>query len=103
MILIPKSTDARTLGEFRPISLGNFSGKIISKILATRPAKLLPKIIEEEQAGFVQGRLISTHIAIAQELVRDLSHKVMGANVILKIDMAKAYHRLEWRFFIESA
>lgn len=48
-------------------------------------AKLLQKIIDEEQAGFVQGRMINTHIVIAQELNRDLSRKVTGANVILQL------------------
>lgn len=55
LILIPKVPAARQLGDFRPISLGNFSGKIISKILAVRMATLLPKIVDEEQAGFIQG------------------------------------------------
>lgn len=74
--------------DFRPISLGNIS--------------LLSKIIYEEQTGFVQGRLINTHRVIAQELTWDLSRKMTGANVILKFDMAKAYNRLEWQFFIRA-
>lgn len=75
--------------------MSNFSGKIISKILAIRLARLLPKIVDEEQAGFVQGRNISTHVVLAQELIRDLNKKVLGGNVIFKLDMAKAYDHLE--------
>lgn len=70
LVPIRETNEPRQLGDFRPISLGNFSRKIISKILAIRLAKLLPKLVDEEQAGFVQGRLISTHISLAQELVR---------------------------------
>lgn len=85
LILLPKVLVARRLRDFRPVSLRNFSRKIISKILASRMAKLLPKIIDEEQAGFVQGSMINTHIVIAQELNRDLSRKVTGANVLLQL------------------
>lgn len=53
LILIPKISEARHLGDFRSISLGNLSAKFISKILASRLAKLLPKIVDDEQAGFV--------------------------------------------------
>lgn len=70
LILIPKTNEPRQLGDFMPISLRNFSGNIISTILAIHLAKLLPKLVDEEQAGFVQGRLISTHIFRTQELVR---------------------------------
>lgn len=102
LILIPKSQEANQLKDFWPISLSNFSGKIISKILAIRLARLLPKIVDEEQAGFVQGRNISTHVVLAQELIRDLNKKVLGGNVIFKLDMAKAYDHLEWRFLLRA-
>lgn len=82
--------------------MGNFSGNIISKILANRLAGLLPKIIHEQQAGYVHGRNISTHISLAQELVRELSRKVYRANVVFKLDMVKAYDRLEWRFLLRA-
>lgn len=96
--MIPKVHEARSIEDFRPISLGNFDAKIISRILATRLASVLPKVVDEEHAGFVKGRNISTHIAMAQEIIRELNRKAASGNVIIKIDMAKAYDRLEWRF-----
>lgn len=102
LILLPKFEHVRHMGDFRPISLGNFSGKIISKILALRLAKILPSLVDEEQAGFVQGRSISTHVVLAQELVRDINRKNTGGNVAFKLNMAKAYDRLEWRFLLKA-
>lgn len=102
LILLPKVEHVRSMGDFRPISLGNFNGKIISKILAIRLAILLPHIVDEEQAGFIKGRTISTHIVLAQELIRDINRKTTGGNVAFKIDMAKAYDRLEWRFILKA-
>lgn len=95
LTLISKVKQPRQKGDFRPISLGNFSAKIISKILATRLPKILLKIVDEEQAGIVQGRNTATHCALAQELVRDINRNTSGGNVVFKIDMAKAYDRLE--------
>lgn len=79
LILIPKTQEANQLKDLRPISLSNFSGKIISKILALWVASLLPKMMDDEQACLVQGRNISTHIVLAQELMRYLNKKVTGA------------------------
>lgn len=59
LVLIPKTSTLRQLGDYRPISLVNFCGKLISKILASRLAHLLPKLVDEEQTGFVHGRNIS--------------------------------------------
>lgn len=62
----------------------------------------MPNLEDEEQAGFVQGRNISQHVVIAQELIRDLSRKVMGANIVIKLDMSKAYDRLKWTFLLRA-
>lgn len=53
LMLLPKVEHARNMSDFRPISLGNFSGKIISKILAPRLARILPSLVDEKQADFV--------------------------------------------------
>lgn len=102
LVLLPKVDHGSSMGDFRPISLGNFSGKIISKSLAILLANLLPNIVDKEQAGFVKGRSISTHIVLAKELIRDINRKATGGNIAFKIGMAKAYDRLEWRFLLKA-
>lgn len=72
------------------------------KILASRIDRLLPTLIDEEQASFVQGRSISTHFALTQELIRDLNRKSTRGNVVFKVDTAKAYDKLEWWFLLSA-
>lgn len=56
IVLIPKVFGASYWKEFRPISLRNFSSKILSKILTKRLNSLLPKLIALWQSGFVPSR-----------------------------------------------
>lgn len=51
--LIPKTLNATSLKEYRPISLCNVAMKIITKILAKRLKRVLPTVISETQAAFV--------------------------------------------------
>lgn len=81
LVLIPKIKNTKGLSDFRPISLGSFSSKIITKIIASRLSRILPNIINEEQFGFVKGRQIHESIALAQEIVSDLDRRVEGGNI----------------------
>ena len=74
--------------------------KIISKILASRLAPILPKIISLNQSGFIKGRMITDNILLAQEMVEQIKTKRRGGNTILKLDMTKAYDRISWVFLI---
>ncbi|KAL2519776.1 Reverse transcriptase domain-containing protein [Abeliophyllum distichum] len=60
----------------------------------------LAELISAPQSGFIPGRLIGDNILLTQELLHTLDTKVRGGNVILKLDMAKAYDRLDWGFLI---
>ena len=86
--------------DFRPISLCNVKYKLISKVLANRLKVILPYIIFENQGAFLSGRLIIDNVLIAFELMHYLEHKKEGINgfAVIKLDMSKAYDRLEWGF-----
>ncbi|KAL0285322.1 UNVERIFIED_CONTAM: hypothetical protein Sradi_7176000 [Sesamum radiatum] len=98
IVLIPKTETPSTWKDFRPISLCNVTGKILSKLINTQMAPLLPKIISPAQSGFVQGRLISDNILLAQELAHCLGKNGCMNNTIFKLDMEKAYDRVNWNF-----
>ncbi|XP_017982344.1 PREDICTED: uncharacterized protein LOC108663259 [Theobroma cacao] len=98
IVLLPKNNNASKWSDFRPISLCNVLNKIITKILANHLAKMLPSMITDNQSGFVGGRLISDNILLAQELMGKIDQKSRGGNIALKLDMMKAYDRLEWDF-----
>lgn len=53
LILIPKSNNADTIEQFRPIAMAKFKFKVISKIIADRLAQILPTIISKNQKGFI--------------------------------------------------
>ncbi|KAL2527111.1 Uncharacterized protein Adt_12165 [Abeliophyllum distichum] len=101
IVLLPKKLNAEEWKDFRPISLCNVLNKIMTKILASRLNKLLPKIISPSQSGFTPGRDIGDNILLAQELIYQLDRKTRGGNVVLKLDMAKAYDRVDWSFLMK--
>lgn len=58
IVLVPKVENPNCFSLFRPISLCQVAYKILSKILASRLSKILPKLISQPQGGFVHGRNI---------------------------------------------
>ena len=98
--LVPKKLEAKRLVEFRPISLCNVAYKIVSKVLSKRLKSVLPWIITETQAAFVEDRLISDNILIAHELLHALNsnNSCSREYIAVKTNLSKAFDRVEWSF-----
>lgn len=97
IVLIPKVPNLEDVSQFHPISLCNYSYKILSKILANRLKTALPEIISPELGAFVPGRQIQDNILVAHEAFHYLKLRKTGDlhELAHKLDMSKAYDRVE--------
>ncbi|XP_019189149.1 PREDICTED: uncharacterized protein LOC109183500 [Ipomoea nil] len=72
----------------------------MAKVIANRMKPLMGNLISESQSTFIPGRLITDNILITAEVGHYLNRKQCGLTGwgALKLDMAKAYDRMEWQF-----
>ena len=96
LFLIPKVAHPELINQFRPISLCNTLYKLLSRIIVQRLKPFMTEVINPCQAGFVPGRRTSDNNIIVQEAIRTLtSRRGRTRYVALKLDLDKAYDRLE--------
>ncbi|KAL0440261.1 UNVERIFIED_CONTAM: hypothetical protein Slati_2509100 [Sesamum latifolium] len=100
IVLISKVASLQTWNDFRPISLCNVTNKILSELLYNKLSRTLPDLISPSQNGFVLGRLIGDNILMAQEMTHYLDLRYNKGNLVIKLDMSKAYDRVSWNFLL---
>ncbi|CAA0815001.1 Unknown protein [Striga hermonthica] len=68
--------------------------------MANRLQVILPSVINEFQSAFVPGRLISDNIILGFETLHWMQNHRQSRRgyAALKLDMSKAYDRVEWNF-----
>ncbi|GJZ70110.1 RNA-directed DNA polymerase, eukaryota, reverse transcriptase zinc-binding domain protein, partial [Tanacetum coccineum] len=96
--LVPKIHNPNKVSDYRPIACCNVIYKCISKIITNRITGCLDKLISINQSAFVPGRIIQDNLLITQELLKGYNKKSGPARCALKIDIAKAYDTVDWKF-----
>ena len=93
--LLFKKGEREDIWNWRLITLLNVDYKIISKILAERLRKVLPKIINTDQKGFVKGRNIFDGNRLLQDII-DYTEIEDEEGAIIFLEQYKAFDRAEW-------
>ncbi|GAA0141934.1 hypothetical protein LIER_42691 [Lithospermum erythrorhizon] len=99
--LIPNVPHPVEITQFRPITLCTTTTKLVAKLLAERLKLVLGTIVSKSQSAFVPNRLITDNILLVYEVHHFIKLKKMGKKgfMSIKLDMQKAYDRIEWSFF----
>lgn len=98
VVLVPKTTHAKTLAEYRPLTMLNADYKILARILNWRIVPVLPQILSPAQVGPGTERDI---IAAALCDVRDvISHHELTEEpaALVSIDLAGGFNHVHHDF-----
>ena len=73
--------------------------KLLAKVLANILKKVVGKVVPSTQNAFVEGRQILDAALIANEVIDSLL-KRKESGVLCKLDLEKAYDRINWDFLL---
>ena len=96
--LIPKKdTEPYLVKNWRPVSLLNCDYKIATKAVANRLKLVLPKLIDNDQTGFLKGRFIGENIRLIDSVINFTAAKNIPGLLVF-LDFEKAFNTIEWPF-----
>ncbi len=93
--------DQRDIVNYRPITLLNTDYKIMTRVLAMRIAAVAGTLIHRDQAGFVPGRQIFTHIKLSQMMIAYAEAEEVNG-MIVALDQEKAYDRIDHAYLWDA-
>lgn len=99
MFLVPKKVSTMKLGDFCPICLVTSLYKILSKVLSLHLKGVIKYVVSSTQSAFIQVRQILDSVMIANECV-DGRRRDKEFGVVCKLDMEKAYDRVDCDFLL---
>ena len=92
-----KNKDKSLLENLRPISPLNIDYKSLTKVIAKRFEKVLPKIINPNQTGYIKGRFIGENVRLIQDIMF-YTKQEEKPGIAIFIDFRKAFDTVEWDY-----
>ena len=89
------------LNNWRPISLTNTDYKILAKSLSIRLSKVIDKIVDPNQVGFIKGRRVADIIRTIDDITEYLKNE-NKPGVLMAIDFKKAFDSISKKFMINA-
>ena len=102
LTLLPKpNKDLRHLKNWRPISLLNTDYKILTKFLANRLQKVIPKLVSEDQSGYIKNRYIGENIRTILDII-EFTNYIENPGLMIFLDFEKAFDTISWSFLMKT-
>ncbi|KAK4384598.1 hypothetical protein Sango_3045100 [Sesamum angolense] len=100
ILALNKGTSTRNDNSDFPFQFSKLSQEDIHSISNIPTEEEIKDIVFSIDKDSVAGRLISDNILIAQEIIHHLDLRYKNNNLVIKLDMSKAYDRVNWNFLL---
>ncbi len=99
--LLDKNGKDRTkIENLRPISLSNCDIKLCTKALALRTSKVINKLVDRNQSGYVPGRQVTDNIRLLEEII-DYANDRNEESFLITLDAQKAFDSVDHDYLLE--
>lgn len=92
-VLSKEGKEPTKCGSYRPVSLLNVDKKLFTAVLANRLSLIVPHLVNKDQIGFVQGRILN---------LVDWAERSKVQALMLTLDAEKAFDQLSWEFIFHT-
>lgn len=97
ILLLKPGKDLTDCASYRSIALLNTDLKILTKLLATRLATVIPSIVNIDQMGFMLGKSTDTNLR------RFFTHMQLpppesDTRIVVSIDIEKTFDSVDWNY-----
>lgn len=100
-VLYKEEKDPTKCEGYRPISLLGNDLKILTNILAHRMQKIVAKLINPDQTGFIPFRQGANNIRRIINII-STAQKTKQTSLVISLDAQKAFKRVRWGYLFET-
>lgn len=100
VLIFKKNKPAKDCSSYRPVSLINVDGKLLSKILARRLEIFLPTLIKLDPTVFIMQMHSFTNVRHHLSIIQPFEQS-QHRDTALSLDAKKAFDRVEWPYLFK--